>query len=671
MSNVEEMDGKPELPATSKGIPPYLNHAERASGLFVDNWFPVDPTLLPTIEWKRPKDISPSPQFVVDDASRMDVCQGILNDCWFLSAVASLSLHPSLLDQIVPKDQSFQENYDGSFHFRFWQYGEWKDIKIDDRLPTHNGQLIYLRSSQENEFWTPLLEKAYAKLKGGYTALNMGFPHEAMVDLTGGITEVFQVASLPKDLAHFLKPLLGKGALVSCANTQGILPHKNLYGIMFQHAYSVTGLEKVQTKWGPFELLRIHNPWGKAEWEGPWSDSRGREWSEVAPEEQERIKRVRKEDGEFWMSLSDFRQNFDLMEVCHLSDATLSPAQRPWHCTMHHGKWVSKLSAGGAHKGTWYWQNPQFHLTLLEEDDDPEDPKLSCSFLVALMQKHQRQKGVHLFIGLHIYKAAAGQTYLSPQDLSHLQPILSTPSYLPCREVVIRGQLVPGHYVIIPSTNQRHQEGEFLLRVLTEKGNSAFSVDKPSEDGISPIEPSSPALAVLPSTSEAEKLFQKHCKKDGLCRPTELLHLLTEAIKGGALAGSEQKLCLEHCKSFVVLMDSQGLAQLDWVEFQALWDKFKKWTHIFMEYDYNKSQSLEYKEIKPALTKAGIHVDEFIMQLIGLRYTDSDMTVSYPGFLHLMMKLESMIQKFQAYDMMGMGTISINFRQWLHMTLYN
>ena len=40
------------------------------------------------------------------------------DDCWFLSAVASLALHPSLLKQVVSMGQSFQEGYNGSFHFR-------------------------------------------------------------------------------------------------------------------------------------------------------------------------------------------------------------------------------------------------------------------------------------------------------------------------------------------------------------------------------------------------------------------------------------------------------------------------------------------------------------------------------------------------------------------------
>lgn len=63
------------------------------------------------------------------------------------------------------------------------------------------------------------------------------------------------------------------------------------------------------------------------------------------------------------------------------------------------------------------------------------------------------------------------KTHLSPKDLSKMSPVLFSPHYSSRREVVLRSSLPPGHYIIIPSTSEPNQQGEFLLRVLTEKEN--------------------------------------------------------------------------------------------------------------------------------------------------------------------------------------------------------
>jgi calpain len=74
--------------------------------------------------------------------------------------VSALAQCESLLHQVVPPDQDFTT---GLIRFRFWQYGVWVEVDVDDRLPTYDNKLVFVHSSQTNEFWPALLEKAYAK----------------------------------------------------------------------------------------------------------------------------------------------------------------------------------------------------------------------------------------------------------------------------------------------------------------------------------------------------------------------------------------------------------------------------------------------------------------------------------------------------------------------------
>jgi hypothetical protein len=68
--------------------------------------------------WLRPKEIVKKPEFHVGGFSRFDVTQGAIGDCWFLSAVASLTQDPKLFANVVCDDNGFDEKYAGIFHFR-------------------------------------------------------------------------------------------------------------------------------------------------------------------------------------------------------------------------------------------------------------------------------------------------------------------------------------------------------------------------------------------------------------------------------------------------------------------------------------------------------------------------------------------------------------------------
>ena len=74
-----------------------------------------------------------------------------------------MAQNETMFKHVCPTDQNFGRDYCGAFKFHFWRYGEWVEVIVDDKLPVYNGSLFFSRSSTNNEFWTALLEKAYAK----------------------------------------------------------------------------------------------------------------------------------------------------------------------------------------------------------------------------------------------------------------------------------------------------------------------------------------------------------------------------------------------------------------------------------------------------------------------------------------------------------------------------
>ncbi|ERE70821.1 calpain-3 isoform 1 [Cricetulus griseus] len=651
--------------------------------LYLDPEFPPDETSLFYSQkfpiqfvWKRPPEICENPRFIIGGANRTDICQGDLGDCWFLAAIACLTLNERLLFRVIPHDQSFTENYAGIFHFQFWRYGDWVDVVIDDCLPTYNNQLVFTKSNHRNEFWSALLEKAYAKLHGSYEALKGGNTTEAMEDFTGGVTEFFEIKDAPSDMYKIMRKAIERGSLMGCS-IDTIVPvqyeTRMACGLVKGHAYSVTGLEEALFKGEKVKLVRLRNPWGQVEWNGSWSDG-WKDWSFVDKDEKARLQHQVTEDGEFWMSYDDFVYHFTKLEICNLTaDALESDKLQTWTVSVNEGRWVRGCSAGGCRNfPDTFWTNPQYRLKLLEEDDDPDDSEVICSFLVALMQKNRRKDrklGANLFtIGFAIYEMHGNKQHLQKDFFLYNASKARSKTYINMREVSQRFRLPPSEYVIVPSTYEPHQEGEFILRVFSEKRN----LSEEAENTISVDRPVAQPGHTDQETEEQQQfrnIFRQIAGDDMEICADELKNVLNTVVNKHKDLKT-QGFTLESCRSMIALMDTDGSGRLNLQEFHHLWKKIKAWQKIFKHYDTDHSGTINSYEMRNAVNDAGFHLNSQLYDIITMRYADKHMNIDFDSFICCFVRLEGMFRAFNAFDKDGDGIIKLNVLEWLQLTMY-
>uniref|UniRef100_A0A8B9F4U7 Calpain-2 catalytic subunit n=2 Tax=Amazona TaxID=12929 RepID=A0A8B9F4U7_9PSIT len=635
--------------------------------LFQDPSFPAGPAALGYQElgpnsyktqgvvWRRPTELCSSPRFIAGGATRTDICQGALGDCWLLAAIASLTLNEEILARVVPKDQSFQDKYAGIFHFQFWQYGEWLDVVVDDKLPTKNGKLLFVHSAEGSEFWSALLEKAYAKLNGSYESLSGGTTTEGFEDFTGGIAEWYELQKAPPNLFRIIQKALQKGSLLGCsiditsaAESEAVTTQKLVKG----HAYSVTGAEEVKFRGTMQKLIRIRNPWGEVEWTGKWNDNCPN-WSGVDPEVRERLTR-RHEDGEFWMAFNDFLRHYSRLEICNLTPDTLaSDKYKKWSLLKLDGNWRRGATAGGCRNyPNTFWTNPQYLIKLEEEDEDPDDPERGCTFLIGLIQKHrrrQRKMGEDMHtIGFAIYEFS-GQTniHLSKNFFLTNKAREKSNTFINLREVLNRFKLPAGEYIVVPSTFEPNKNGDFCLRVFSEKNANSTVLDDEIEANFEEV---SDVYSLL---IELMSYLGGCCGTACADNPVFCSFFTGQDIKSDGFS-------IETCKIMVDLLDNDGSGKLGLKEFHTLWTKIQRYQKIYREIDVDRSGTMSSYEMRRALEAAGFKLNCQLHQIIVARFADEDLIIDFDNFVRCLIRLETLFKMFRKLDTKKTGTIELN-----------
>ncbi|XP_060725428.1 calpain-2 catalytic subunit-like [Tachysurus vachellii] len=428
---------------------------------------------LAKVEWIRPTKMVPDPHLVVGGESRFDLAQGELGNCWFLAAIGAITFQQKIMDQIIPEGQSFRKDYAGIFHFRFFRFGKWVDVVIDDKLPTIDGQLIFVHCKTRNEFWPALLEKAYAKVCGSYADLHGGLISEALCDFTGGVYITLRLkADHPEHWAllhraETYRSCMGCGSKAGATSANTELPN----GIVEGHAYTVTGVTKVMSEGESVKLVRLWNPWGHKEWNGDWSD-RSPLWGSVNPKERTKFLHS-KDDGEFWMSVEDFCKNFANVDICCPNPAFLDgSSERSWTVTAYEGQWDEKTAGGSMENKQTFWKNPQYQVNISAVETDRAEAQ-GFNLLVTLVQKPNSRHRHHVqyhHIGLSVFAVPPDlkdQKVFSAAFFSSSTPVAQSKDLSTSREVMEFLRLKPGRYLVVPFTYKPKETGSFVLTLYS------------------------------------------------------------------------------------------------------------------------------------------------------------------------------------------------------------
>lgn len=261
------------------------------------------------LSWARLSDVFGNPNMrIFEDISPTDILAGPLGVNYLLSAIGLLAERPALIRRLFNSDSLVPEAFQVVWLFI---NGQWREVIVDDYVPIfeEDDKTISLAFSRtfEDQAWLPLLEKAYAKVYGGYKSIEGGFFAESLRELTGAEVEVIEVnSSTEKEhLWNKLQQSLNTDCLVA-----GIVKEINTAGMLLVEEQPILDLacniiNAVEVEHpsddSKHRIVQIRVISGQVNWTGLWS-YQSRIWT---AELRERYCKLGPEDGAYWMAYQD------------------------------------------------------------------------------------------------------------------------------------------------------------------------------------------------------------------------------------------------------------------------------------------------------------------------------------------------------------------------------
>ena len=271
--------------------------------------------------WSRLGDILEANKLAVLKDNRelpLDVVQGELGDCYFLSVLAAFAEDPNIVSSLV--DTKGKGN-DGAFTANVIIHGEPVKVVVDDVFPVANNSKLAFAGLNENtgNIWPLVLEKAWAKCNKSYEDIIPGNSADAFEFLSPApFNTYYHNSETRPTLFETISEAQKKGYIVLADITETMstnLESLSKLGLITNHSYTVINTAVLRkTNGSEIKLIKMMNMWGTNEWVGDWSDTSSK-WTQEFKKE---VGLEPKEEGIFWMSYDDYLQFYTTTHICKI-----------------------------------------------------------------------------------------------------------------------------------------------------------------------------------------------------------------------------------------------------------------------------------------------------------------------------------------------------------------
>ena len=253
---------------------------------------------------------------------------GILTNYYFLNGIYALLKYPSIIYKLFP---FYEKSINGLYGVNLRIDGIWKMVLIDESFPCienkKDNKFFAFSSLNAKLIWLNLIEKAYAKICGGYTNILNGNVSEIFDLLTDAPTNKIEIASLNKnEVKNIINDALNQKYII-CAKANnsnsfnvGLIPGNN---------YIINDLKNFSVGISVENLILMKNIFGSQKYYGNWCKN-SKKWIPSLKNN------IPKNEDEFFISLNDFHQFFSVLYICKIFP---SESETPYYSSnIHYSK---------------------------------------------------------------------------------------------------------------------------------------------------------------------------------------------------------------------------------------------------------------------------------------------------------------------------------------------